>query len=125
MATEAQNIMDAFYAEQKRAEVQKEERGLYGDRYVGGAPGFIADVSSAFAGGSALMSFGQAGENILDQRPFDVKVEDELKKLNKLYGSEVVEGLLEKKLENMIESSIDLRSDRLRKFGFISDEVVV
>ena len=125
MATEAQNIMDAFYAEQKRAEVKEEERGLFGDRYVGGTPGFIADVSSAVAGGSALMSFGQAGENILDQRPFDVKVEDELKKLKKLYGSEMVEGLLEKKLENMIESSIDLRSDRLRKFGFINDEVVV
>tara|TARA_R100000353_G_scaffold33511_1_gene26864 strand:+ start:5317 stop:5691 length:375 start_codon:yes stop_codon:yes gene_type:complete len=124
MATEAQTHMATFYAANERDKIKKENRAVFGDLYVGGAAGAIADVSAAVGGGTSLLNFAKAGANVLDTRPFNVKVEDQLKKYKDMYGGAFVKQL-EKKLEQTMLDALFLPSDDYRKFGLFNDEVTL
>ena len=79
MATEAQNIMQAFYAANKREEVKEEERefkkGALG--YMGGIPGFLFDTAGAMEGAKMFQSLGEGIETLTDQRSPAQQVADE------------------------------------------------
>tara|TARA_S200002703_G_scaffold84908_1_gene73285 strand:+ start:5792 stop:6166 length:375 start_codon:yes stop_codon:yes gene_type:complete len=124
MATEADTYMATFYAANEREKIKNENRAVFGDRYVGGTAGAIADISSAVAGGSSLMSFAEAGANVLDTRPFEVKVDEQLKKYKDMYGGEFVQQL-EKRLEKTMLSALYLPSEDYRRYGLFSDEVTL
>lgn len=80
MATEAQNILDAFYAENKKVELEEQERELKRGSmgYLGGLPGFMMDTAAgleAIKTGRALMS---GAKELFDFRDPVEKTIDEL-----------------------------------------------
>jgi hypothetical protein len=78
MATEAQNIMQAFRASEMRDKVKEEERMLKKGPlgYVGGVAGFVEDTTGGVLGAQTAMNVLTTIENIRDPRSFETMVSD-------------------------------------------------
>ena len=78
MATEAQNIMQAFRASEMRDKVKEEERMLKKGPlgYVGGIAGFVEDTTGGVLGAQTAMNVLTTIENIRDPRSFETMVRD-------------------------------------------------
>jgi hypothetical protein len=80
MATEAQNIMQAFYSAQKRDEVQEEERefkkGALG--YMGGIPGAMFDIAAGMEAYKTSQALTEGVKELTDTRSPEQKVIDGL-----------------------------------------------
>ena len=79
MATEAQNIMQAFYSANKREEIKKEERefkkGALG--YMGGVPGALFDVAAGMEAYKASQALTEGIADMTDTRSAEQKILDE------------------------------------------------
>ena len=80
MATEAQNIMQAFYSAQKRDEVKEEERefkkGALG--YMGGIPGAMFDIAAGMEAYKTSQALTEGVKELTDTRSPEQKVIDGL-----------------------------------------------
>ena len=79
MATEAQNIMQAFYASNKRAEIKEEERefkkGSLG--YMGGLPGALYDIAGGMEAINMFSELKEGVTELFDRRSLGEKIADE------------------------------------------------
>tara|TARA_X000001388_G_scaffold56374_2_gene41624 strand:+ start:211 stop:765 length:555 start_codon:yes stop_codon:yes gene_type:complete len=80
MATEAQNIMQAFYSANKREEVKEEERefkkGALG--YMGGVPGALFDIAAGMEAYKTSQALTEGVADMTDTRSKEQKIIDEL-----------------------------------------------
>ena len=80
MATEAQNIMQAFYSANKREEIKKEERefkkGALG--YMGGVPGALFDIASGMEAYKAAQALTEGVADMTDTRSPEQQTIDKL-----------------------------------------------
>ena len=80
MATEAQNIMQAFYSANKREEVKEEERefkkGALG--YMGGVPGALFDIAAGMEAYKTSQALTEGVADMTDTRSTEQKIIDEL-----------------------------------------------
>jgi hypothetical protein len=78
MATEAQNIMQAFYSANKREEVKEEERefkkGALG--YMGGVPGALFDIAAGMEAYNTSQALTEGIASITDTRSKEQKILD-------------------------------------------------
>lgn len=83
MATEAQNIMQAFRAAEVREQVKNEERMLKKGPlgYIGGVAGFVEDVTGGVLGAQTAMNVLETVQNIRDPRSFETMVGDQVNKM--------------------------------------------
>ena len=80
MATEAQNIMQAFYSANKREEVKEEERefkkGALG--YMGGVPGALFDIAAGMEAYKTSQALTEGVASMTDTRSTEQKITDKL-----------------------------------------------
>lgn len=102
MATEASNIMDAFYAGEKKAEIKKEneyfKRGPLG--YLGGVTGFAEDATTGLMAKEAFDEGLGILKNVTDPRTESEKLEDAKHDFMEKYGIEEFLSRIETTLEN-------------------------
>ena len=96
MATEAQNIIQAFYSANKREEIKEEERefkkGSLG--YTGGIPGAMFDIAAGMEAYNASQALTEGVKELTDTRSTEQRTIDRLIEMEEL--EEGVETRLQK-----------------------------
>ena len=112
MATEAQNIMQAFYSANKREEVKEEERefkkGALG--YMGGVPGALFDIAAGMEAYNTSQALTEGIASITDTRSKEQKI------LDKYIEERDVVKNLETNLKGLVEKNPS-------KYGPVYDEI--
>ncbi len=108
MATEAQNIMQAFRAADERERVKEEGRVLYGPITV------VQDATAGVLGAQTAMNVGETFSNILDPRSFSEMVTDERKKIESDFDMPAYQKRFEQDMEKIYGATVKLFTDRLR-----------
>tara|TARA_B100001939_G_scaffold260978_1_gene228029 strand:- start:6878 stop:7264 length:387 start_codon:yes stop_codon:yes gene_type:complete len=108
MATEAQNIMQAFRAADERERVKEEGRVLYGPITA------VQDATAGVLGAQTAMNIGETFSNILDPRSFSEMVTDERKKIESDFDMEAYQQRFEQDMEKIYGATVKLFTDRLR-----------
>lgn len=112
MATEAQNIMQAFRAADEAERVKEEGRVLYGPIT------YVQDATAGVLGAQTAMNVGETFSNILDPRSFNEMVIDERKKIESSFDMEAYQQRFEQDLEKIYGATVKLFTDQLRaRFG--------
>jgi hypothetical protein len=112
MATEAQNIMQAFRAAEVEQQVKKEQRMLKKGPlgYIGGVTGFVEDVTGGVLGAQTAMNVLETYRNIRDPRDFGEMTDDSLNSLRADFKNFMDESVEEVKnmYVNATETEVDL-----------------
>tara|TARA_Y100000768_G_C23908845_1_gene648917 strand:- start:490 stop:876 length:387 start_codon:yes stop_codon:yes gene_type:complete len=112
MATEAQNIMQAFRAADEAERVKEEGRVLYGPITA------VQDATAGVLGAQTAMNVGETFSNILDPRSFNEMLGDERKKIESNFDMDAYQQRFEQDLEKIYGATIKLFTDQLRaRFG--------
>lgn len=115
MATEAQNIMQAFRAAEVREQVKNEERMLKKGPlgYIGGVAGFVEDVTGGVLGAQTAMNVLQTVQNIRDPRSFETMVGDQVNKMKTEF--EAVTDKAVENLKNIYVQNTETEVDRFNR----------
>tara|TARA_R100001509_G_scaffold74711_1_gene41689 strand:+ start:1082 stop:1468 length:387 start_codon:yes stop_codon:yes gene_type:complete len=108
MATEAQNIMQAFRAADERERVKEEGRVLQGPIT------YVQDATAGVLGAQTAMNVGETFSNILDPRSFSEMVTDERKKIESDFDMDAYQQRFEQDMEKIYGATVKLFTDRLR-----------
>tara|TARA_Y100000766_G_scaffold191348_1_gene164482 strand:+ start:2326 stop:2712 length:387 start_codon:yes stop_codon:yes gene_type:complete len=112
MATEAQNIMQAFRAADEAERVKEEGRVLYGPITA------VQDATAGVLGAQTAMNVGETFSNILDPRSFNEMLGDERKKIESNFDMDAYQQRFEQDLEKIYGATVKLFTDQLRaRFG--------
>lgn len=117
MATEAQNIMQAFRAADERERVKEEGRVLQGPIT------YVQDATAGVLGAQTAMNIGETFSNILDPRSFSEMVTDERKKIESDFDMDAYQERFEEHMEKIYGATVKLFTDRLR--GKLDDDLDV
>ena len=115
MATEAQNIMQAFRAAEVREQVKNEERMLKKGPlgYIGGVAGFVEDVTGGVLGAQTAMNVLETVQNIRDPRSFETMVGDQVNKMKTEFQA-VTDQAVEN-LKNIYVQNTETEVDRFNR----------